>query len=186
MAKIFIFRHGQTTDNRDGIFSGKRDVELTMEGIKEAQEISERLKNEHVTRAYQSDLVRSKHTLEIVLDGYHPNVEIITDPRIRERDYGDLTGLKKAEIEANDPEKYRLWHRSYDTPPPGGESIKDVEARVIPFLDELRSSLKPDDVIFVSAHGNSIRPMRKYFEGLTNDEMATFEHAPAKIYSYEV
>lgn len=186
MARIFIFRHGQTTDNKEGIFSGKREVELTLEGIEEAKELGEKLKDEHPTKAYQSNQIRSKHTLEIVLDGYHQNVEIITDPRIRERDYGDLTGLKKAEIEAKDPINFRLWHRSYDVPPPNGESIKDVEARVVPFLNELKSSLRPDDVVFISAHGNSLRPMRKYFEGLSNEEMVTFEHTPGKVYSYEV
>lgn len=186
MAKVFIFRHGESTDNADGIFSGWRDCELTEKGVAEAKKIGEELKNEHATRAYQSDLIRSKQTLEQVLNGYHPGVEIITDPRIKERNYGDLTGLKKEEIEEKDPENYKLWHRSYGVPPPNGESIKMVEERVMPFLNELRASLKPDDMVFISAHGNSLRPMRKFFEGLTNEEISTFEHTPGKIYTYEV
>ncbi len=186
MAKVFIFRHGESTDNAEGIFSGWRDCELTEKGVAEAKKIGEELKNEHLTRAYQSDLIRSKQTLEHVLNGHHPGVEIITDPRIKERNYGDLTGLKKAEIEQKDPENYKLWHRSYEVPPPNGESIKMVEERVMPFLNELKASLKPDDVIFISAHGNSLRPMRKFFEGLSNEEMSTFEHTPGKIYSYEI
>lgn len=186
MAKVFIFRHGESTDNADGIFSGWRDCDLTPNGVAEAQKIGKTLKNEHATKAYQSDLIRSKQTLEQVLNGYHQGVQIITDPRIKERNYGDLTGLKKADIEQKDPENFKLWHRSYDVPPPNGESIKDVEARVLPFLNELKSSLKPEDVVFISAHGNSLRPMRKFFEGLTNEEMSTFEHTPSKIYSYEV
>lgn len=186
MARIFLFRHGETFDNRDHIFSGWRDSDLTPEGIEEARRIGIELKNEKITKAYQSDQIRSKHTLDLVLNGYHPGVEIITDPRIKERDYGDLTGLNKDEIEAKEPENYKLWHRSYDTPPPNGESIKDVEARVIPFLDELKKTLKPDDVVLISAHGNSIRPMRRYFEHLTIDEMCSYENVPGKIYSYEV
>lgn len=208
MAKIFIFRHGETTDNRDGIFSGDRDVDLTPKGIKEAQGIAEKLKNEKVTKAFSSGQLRSEHTLDIVLaphenvarikdqrirdrnfgdlTGKPDNVPVIVDPRIKERDYGNLTGQNKEEIAKEFPKDYPLWHRAYDVPPPGGESIKDVEERVLPFLNELKSSLKPNDVVFISAHGNSIRPMRKYFEGLSSEEMATFEHTPGKIYSYQV
>ncbi len=186
MAKIFIFRHGETFDNKEHIFSGWRDTDLNPEGIEEAKKIGEELKNEPVTKAYQSDLIRSKHTLDIVLDGYHQRIEILTDPRIKERDYGDLTGLNKDEIEQKEPENYKLWHRSYDTPPPNGESIKMVEERVIPFLNNLKSNLKPDDVVFISASANSIRPMRKFFEGLSNEEMCSYEYSPGKIYSYEV
>lgn len=186
MARIFLFRHGETFDNKDHIFSGWRDTDLTPAGIEEARKIGEDLKNEHVTKAYQSDQIRSKHTLDIVLSGYHEGVPVVSDPRIKERDYGDLTGLNKDEIEQKDPENYKLWHRSYDVPPPNGESIKMVEERVLPFLNEFKSELKPDDVVFISASANSIRPMRKYFEGLSNEEMVSYEYTPGQIYSYEV
>lgn len=186
MAKIFIFRHGQTFDNKGHIFSGWRDTDLTPEGIEEARKIAEELKNEPVTKAYQSDQIRSKHTLDIVLSGYHEGVDVFTDPRIKERDYGDLTGLSKDEIEQKEPEKYKLWHRSYDIPPPNGESIQIVEQRVLPFLDELKSELKPNDVVFISASANSIRPMRKFFEGMTNEEMMGYEYTPGQIFVYEI
>lgn len=186
MTRIFLFRHGQTYDNKDHTFSGWRNADLTPEGVEEAKIIGEELKNEKVTKAYQSDQIRSKHTLDLVLNDYHQGVEVITDPRIKERDYGDLTGLNKDEIEAKEPEKYKLWHRSYDVPPPNGESIKDVEARVIPFLDELKKTLKPDDVVLISSSANAIRPMRKFFEGLSNEEMCSYEYTPGKIYTYEV
>ena len=186
MAKIFIFRHGETLDNKDWIFSGFRDSDLTPKGIEEAKKIGEELKNEHVTKAYQSDQIRSKHTLDLVLNGYHEGFEIITDPRIKERDYRDLTGLSKDEIEQKEPENYKLWHRSYDVPPPNGESLKDVEVRVLSFLNELLPTLKKDDVVFISAHGNSIRPMRRYFENISIEEMCSYEYTPGKIYSYEI
>lgn len=186
MARIFIIRHGETTDNAQHIFSGRRDVDLTQGGIEEARKIAEELKDEKITKSYQSSQLRSKHTLELVLDNYHPNIEIVTDDRIRERDYGDLTGQSKIEWEKKDPENYKLWHRSYDVPPPAGESIKDVEKRVMEFLYEALPTFKQDDVILISAHGNSIRPMRKYFENLTNEQMCSFEHIPGKIYTYQV
>lgn len=186
MAKIFIFRHGQTFDNKDHTFSGFRNTDLTPEGVEEAKTIAEKLKNEKVTKAYQSDLIRTQHTLQIVLNGYHEGVQIITDPRIKERDYGNLTGQNKDEVEKKDPTHYKLWHRSYDVPPPGGESIKDVEVRVLSFLNDILPTLKKDDVIFISASGNSIRPMRKYFEHISIDEMCSYENILGKIYSYSI
>lgn len=186
MAKLFIFRHGQTTDNLEHDFSGIHDVDLTQAGIEEAKGICEKLKNEPVIKAYQSNQIRSQHTLELVLNGYHKGVEIITDARIRERDYGDLTGLNKDELEKIDPKDFALWHRSYDVAPPNGESIREVEVRVLEFLNEVLPKWKSDDVIFISAHGNSIRPLRRYFEHLTIDEMCSYENISGKIYSYEI
>ena len=186
MAKIFIFRHGETIDNKDHVFSGWRQTDLIENGIKEAKGIGEKLKGEKVTKAYQSDQIRSQHTLELVLDSFHKNVEIITDSRIKERDYGDLTGKNKDEIEKNDPQNYKLWHRSYDVPPPNGESIQMVEKRVLMFLNDVLPTLTKDDIVFISAHGNSIRPMRRYFEHITIDEMCSYENTPGKIYSYSL
>jgi 2,3-bisphosphoglycerate-dependent phosphoglycerate mutase len=186
VAKIFVFRHGQTEDNLTHTFSGFRQSDLTESGIEEAKQIGEKLKNEPVTKAYQSDLIRSQHTLDLVLNGYHQNVQIFTDPRIKERDYGDLTGKNKDETAKEFPAKYPLWHRSYDVPPPNGESIKMVEVRVMSFLNDILPTLKPDDVVFISGSGNSIRPIRKYFEHLSNEEMSSYENVPGKIFEYQI
>lgn len=186
MAKIFIFRHGETSDNKFHDFSGWHQIDLDPSGIEEAKKIGEKLKNEKVTKAYQSDLIRSQQTLELVLNGYHQGFEIITDPRIKERDYGNLTMLNKDEVEKKDPVHFRLWHRSYNVSPPGGESIEMVEKRVLDFLNDNIPTWKKDDVIFISAHGNSIRPMRRYFEHISIDEMCSFEHTPGKIYEYQI
>ncbi len=185
MAKIYLVRHGETEDNKNHIFSGWRESDLSPQGIEEVKQIAEKLKNERFTKAYQSDQVRSKHTLEIILAGHSENVEVTTDPRIKERDYGDLTGKSKIELEKENPEQYKLWHRSYDVAPPNGESIKDVEKRVLEFLHDEMPKWKKDDVILISAHGNSLRPIRRFFENMTEDEMASFEHTPAKIYEYK-
>jgi len=186
MAKLFVFRHGQTFDNKEKIFSGFRQTDLTPEGIEETKGIGEQLKNEKATKAYQSDQIRSQHTLELVLNDWHKNVEIITDARIKERDYGDLTGKSKTEVEKQNPEQYKLWHRSYNTSPPNGESIAMVEERVLSFLNDILPTLKPNDVVFISAHGNSIRPIRRYFENISIDEMCSFEHTLGKIYEYNI
>ena len=186
MAKIFLFRHGQTTYNRDGILTGWEDPDLTDNGIKECLEIAKQLKDEIPTKAYASDLKRSQHTLSLALGDKKNKITIVIDPRIKERDYGDLNGRNKENVKKEYPEKYPLWHRSYDVPPPNGESIKDVEKRVNAFLDDLVAKLDSNDVVFISAHGNSLRPIRRYFEKMSIEEMCSFEHTPAKVYEYIV
>lgn len=185
MAKIFLFRHGQTQYNLEHKFCGFIDADLNESGIEEAIKIGEQLKDEKVTRAYCSPLTRSRHTLELALNE-KKDVQIVEDPRLTERDYGELTGKNKDEVAKEFPDKYPLWHRSYDVPPPGGESLKDVEKRVMSFINDLIPTLKKDDVIFISAHGNSLRPFRKYFEGLSNEEMSSFEHTRGQIYCYDI
>ena len=106
MAKIFIFRHGQTDDNKTHTFSGFRQSDLTPEGIEEAKKMGEQLKNEKVTKAFQSDLIRSQHTLQLVLGDYHQGVPVVTDPRIKERDYGNLTGRNKDAVERENPVQF--------------------------------------------------------------------------------
>lgn len=186
MAHVFIFRHGETTDNRDKIFSGWRQSDLTPEGIQEAESVAEKLKSEKVTKAYTSDLIRSIHTMDIVLIPHSQHIERVEDPRIKERDYGKLTGSSKTELQEKDPKNYEMWHRSYTVAPPGGESILDVERRVYPFLEEMIKIATSSDIIFISAHGNSIRPMRKFFEHMTNEEICSYEYIPGEIFSYTI
>jgi 2,3-bisphosphoglycerate-dependent phosphoglycerate mutase len=185
MAKIILFRHAQTTDNAEGIFSGKRDPELTESGIEEATKIAHKLKNETVTKAYCAPNQRTKHTLEIVLKP-HQGVNMVADPRLRERDYGDLTGKSKQKTKELYPHEYPGWHRGYDTPPPNGESLKQVEVRVMEFLNEVIQNVYQNDVILICASGNSLRPIRRHFENLTPIQMASLEHERGAIYEYEV
>ncbi|HUB92506.1 MAG TPA: histidine phosphatase family protein [Candidatus Saccharimonadales bacterium] len=186
MAKLFVFRHGQTAYNRNRIFTGWHDSELTEDGIRECEDVARQLRGEKPTKAYTSDLKRAQHTLYIILGTEKDRVPVIIDPRIKERNYGELNGRSKAETERKYPKEYPLWHRSYDVPPPGGESIKDVEKRVVSFLDEMIPKLKKDDVVFISVHGNSLRPIRRYFEGISVEEMCSFEHVPGRVYRYDV
>lgn len=186
MAKIFVFRHAETIYNKDYDFTGIRDIDIDEEGILEAKKIAQNLKDERVTKAYQSNLVRSKHTLSIVLEGHEESVEVKTDERIKERDYGDLTGMSKDEFERLNAGEFALWHRSYDVAPPNGESLKDVERRVLEFLGDELPGWFENDTIFISAHGNSIRPMRRYFENLTIEQMCAYEYKPGEIFKYQM
>lgn len=183
---IYVFRHGQTTDNLTHTFSGKRDVNLTPSGEEEAKKIGEQLKDVVPTVAYDSGQLRSRRTLELVLGGKYPSLPILHDSRIRERDYGDLTGQNKDEIAIKFPKEYPLWHRSYNVPPPNGESIAMVEERVMDFLNSEIPKWKKEDIIFISASANSIRPIRKHFEHLTPEETASYEYTRGEIFHYQI
>ena len=185
--KIYLFRHGQTTLNRDKRFTGWLNPDLTPLGIKQAEKIALDLKDKEFQVAYCSTLIRSKHTLDIVLK-YHNNVEVIVDKRIMERSYGDLQGLSHVEyIKEVGKEQYDIYHRSYETPPPGGESIITVEKRVNEFLKELFEKMKKEKInVAICAHGNSIRPILKHFENLTIKEMMKLEIPWNDYFEFEV
>ncbi len=184
---LYLFRHGESEWNQKNIFTGWLDPDLTELGVKQMLDIGIQLKNESVDLAYCSQLLRSKRSLALALQ-YHVEVPVIIDQRIAERNYGDLSGTSKAEYEkkygADGLYKIR---RAYDYPPPNGESIKMVEERVMPFLDEIISKIKQEKMnVLISAHGNSMRPIRKYFENLTIEAMCALENPWDRYFKYEI
>jgi 2,3-bisphosphoglycerate-dependent phosphoglycerate mutase len=184
---IYLFRHGSTQDNSEGIFSGLRNVGLNKKGFRDAKIIALRLKDKKIDFAFQSNLLRSKQTLKEVLK-YHKNLKVSTDDRIIERDYGLLTG--KAHLQAVEKygyKKYDEWHRGYDTRPPNGESLKDVEKRVLEFIKNLLGLIKEEKInVAISAHGNSMRAFRKYFEKLSVKQMCALYNDYEQVYEYGV
>ena len=183
---IYVFRHGQTYFNRDKRFTGWIDSKLTPKGIKQAKKIAKKLKNKKIDVAYQTRLSKSRHTLKSVLK-YHPECkEIITDNRMIERNYGNLSGkYHETIIDTYSKKQFDIWHRSYDIPPPKGESIKDVEKRVKPFIKELLKKMKKEKVnVAISAHNNSMRPFRRYFEKLSVREMMQLENPWDNYFEY--
>jgi 2,3-bisphosphoglycerate-dependent phosphoglycerate mutase len=163
---IYLFRHGQTYFNRDERYTGWLESRLTPHGIRNAKKIAKKLRNKRIDVAFQTRLSRSKDTLREVLK-YHPECKvIITNDKMIERDYGKLNGRYHKTIKKEYGEKlWEAWHRSYDVPPPGGESIKMVEKRVLSFIKELLAFMKREKVnVAISTHGNSMRPFRRYFE----------------------
>jgi 2,3-bisphosphoglycerate-dependent phosphoglycerate mutase len=185
---IYLFRHGTTTDNAAGKFSGFRDVSLNKRGFDDAKIVALRLKEKEFTVAFQSRLKRSKQTLKEVLK-FHPECRVImTDNRIIERDYGAVSGKTHYDyIKKNSPEKYDKFHRGYPTRPPKGESVKDVEKRIKPFIRDLLKLIKEKKInVAISAHGNSMRPLRRYFEKLSIKEMMLIENPYDDVFIYEV
>jgi 2,3-bisphosphoglycerate-dependent phosphoglycerate mutase len=186
--KIYLFRHGQTNFNRDGIFTGWTDSKLTKKGKEDAQIVSERLKNKKFQVAIQTRLSRSKDTLKIVMKNHPECKMILQDDRIIERNYGNLNTHSHLEIVKKfGPKQYDKWHRGWNTRPPKGESFADVEVRVKDFLNDLKKFMKKNKVnVAISAHGNSIRLIRKILEKKTKQEATKWHIAYDGVIEYEL
>ena len=185
---IYLFRHGQTYYNRDKTFTGWKDSKLTPKGVKDSKVIAKKLKNKKFQVAYQTRLSRSKDTLKEVLK-YHPECkEVITDDRMMERNYGELQGKSHKEfIKKHGRKLFDIYHRSYDVPPPKGESVKMVEKRVKPFIKDLLRMMKKEKVnVAISAHGNSMRPFRRYFEKFSIKHMSEIENPWDDYFHYTI
>jgi 2,3-bisphosphoglycerate-dependent phosphoglycerate mutase len=183
---LFVFRHAETFDNSRGIFSGWRDSALTSKGIRQAEAIAEQLKLFKIDYAFSSHLKRAKQTLKVVLKDREP-VPIYIDDRLLERCYGLLQGRKRKEVEGEDPNLYEHCHRGYSLAPAEGESLEMVEKRVLSFLNELTEWLKqkPGNVA-ISCHNNSIRPLRKRFENLSQAQMCKIDSPQDKALIYSL
>lgn len=186
MGTLILIRHGQSEWNLANRFTGWTDVDLTEAGAKDASTTGNYLKAYAIDLAFCSRLKRADHTLQNVLDtlGQHPPVE--HDSALNERHYGDLQGLDKAETVAKyGEEQVKQWRRSYDTPPPGGESMADCERRTMPFfLQYVLPHVTAGKTVIVSAHGNSLRPIMKYLEGMTQEQAAVLETEFCTPYVY--
>jgi len=168
MNKLVLLRHGQSQWNLENRFTGWKDVPLTKKGIDEAKNAGILLKknNVKIDKVFSSVLERANKTAEIALkvsenENLFENGSLIyeKDQRLNERDYGDLVGLNKAETaDKFGKEQVQIWRRSYDTPPPNGESLKDVVNRVSPyFIETIQPILKDKKNVLIAAHGNSLR-----------------------------
>jgi len=186
--KIYIFRHGQTTFNRDKRFTGFLDSKLTRKGQKQALVIAKKLKNKRFQVAIQTRLSRSKDTLKPILEQHPECVIVIQDDRIIERSYGNLSGKTHAEIIKKYGQKqFDLWHRGYNNRPPKGESFADVEKRVRPFIRDLKKFMIKNKVnVAISAHGNSIRLFRKIMEGASKQDATKWSIPYDKVFEYPV
>jgi len=174
--KIYVFRHGQTTFNRDEKFTGFIDAKLTKLGVRQAKIIAKKLKNKKFQVAIHTRLSRSGDTLKEVIK-YHPEcIRLIKDDRMIERGYGRLSGKShKWAIKKYGLEQYNKWHRGFRDRPPGGESFADVEKRVESFIKDLIKFMKKEKVnVAISASGNSIRLFRKIMERASEKETCSW------------
>jgi len=171
MNQLILVRHGQSTYNLENKFTGWKDVDLTDKGRNEALYAIKLLENIPIDIAYTSKLKRAQETLDIILDGLNFNIPIIKDEKLNERDYGDLIGQNKKEAAIKFGEdQVQIWRRSYNVPPPGGESLEMTYNRCIPyFIEKILNDLNNNKNIIISAHGNSIRAIVKYLLNLSSE-----------------
>lgn len=189
MAQLLIFRHGQSVWNLENKFTGWVDVELSPKGIEEAKQAGFKIQNLHFDYAYSSSLLRAQNTLIIALKtASHSEILITFDKALNERMYGDLEGLDKTETAKKyGEEQVKIWRRSFDIPPPNGESLKDTAARVLPyFKDEIIPKLKEGKSIVIVAHGNSLRALIMFLEQMTPEQILEFEIGTAQPRLYEL
>ncbi|OJU26773.1 MAG: 2,3-bisphosphoglycerate-dependent phosphoglycerate mutase [Alphaproteobacteria bacterium 64-6] len=188
---LVLVRHGESEWNKLNLFTGWKDPDLTEKGVEEAKRAGKLLKEagHHFDIAYTSDLTRAQHTLRLILAGLgQSDLETIRDQRLNERDYGDLSGLNKDDARKRwGEDQVLIWRRSYDVPPPGGESLKDTAVRVLPYYEaEIWPKLKSGKKVIVAAHGNSLRALIMQLEGLSGEEIIKRELATGAPIVYEL
>ncbi|MGE0231206.1 MAG: 2,3-bisphosphoglycerate-dependent phosphoglycerate mutase [Flavobacteriaceae bacterium] len=179
---LVLVRHGQSDWNLKNLFTGWKDPDLTAKGVAEAEEAGRKLRALGLSFdiAFTSALSRAQRTLKLILRELGTEkLETIRDQALNERDYGDLTGLNKDDArEKWGEEQVHIWRRSFDIPPPGGESLKDTADRVLPYYRrEILPRVLKGERVLVAAHGNSLRALIMDLEGLSGEEIIARELA---------
>ena len=179
---LVLVRHGQSDWNLKNLFTGWRDVGLTEKGVAEARAAGKKLKAQglHFDVAFTSVLSRAQRTLDLVLEEMgETDITVFKDQALNERDYGDLSGLNKDDARKKwGEEQVHVWRRSYDVAPPGGESLRDTAARVLPYyIQEILPRVLRGDNVIVVAHGNSLRALVMVLERLSPTEIVGREIA---------
>jgi 2,3-bisphosphoglycerate-dependent phosphoglycerate mutase len=179
---LVLVRHGESQWNKLNLFTGWKDPDLSELGVAEARAAGRLLKDKgyEFDIAFTSDLLRAQHTLDLMLEELgQVGLETHKSQKLNERDYGDLAGLNKDEARAKWGEKQvHIWRRSFDVPPPGGESLKDTAARVLPYYEaRIWPHVKAGRNVLVAAHGNSLRALIMRLERLSGEEIVARELA---------
>jgi 2,3-bisphosphoglycerate-dependent phosphoglycerate mutase len=179
---LVLVRHGQSQWNLENLFTGWKDPDLTDLGVEEARTAGRRLSERDIRFdiAFTSVLTRAQETCRLILEEIgQPNLETLRDQALNERDYGDLSGLNKDDARARwGADQVRLWRRSYDVQPPGGESLRDTVARVLPYyVQDILPRVMRGERVLVAAHGNSLRALVMVLDRLTPDTIPGMELA---------
>ena len=187
-AKLVIVRHGQSEWNAQNKFTGWVNVDLAPKGIAEAKEAGEKLKGFKFDKGFTSALLRAQKTLKLALEVQgQSDLEVVENEKLNERMYGDLQGMDKDQARKEfGEEQVHIWRRSFDTPPPGGESLKGTADRVLPYYTEvIEPELKAGKTIIIAAHGNSLRALIMHLEKLSREEILKTEVPTGKPKLYE-
>jgi 2,3-bisphosphoglycerate-dependent phosphoglycerate mutase len=189
MGTLILLRHGESQWNSENRFTGWIDIGLTEKGKKEAFEAGKLLRGIPIDFGFTSVLIRAIDTLTEALRGADQElVPIAKDAALNERMYGDLQGLNKAECaDKFGAAQVKIWRRSYDVPPPNGESLKDTAARTLPYFENnILPLVKEGKNVLVSAHGNSLRAIVMDLDKLTREEVVELNIPNAVPIVYEI
>ena len=187
---LVLVRHGQSEWNKKNLFTGWKDPDLTEQGIKEATEAGKHLNSLGLNFdvMYTSDLIRAQETGKIILEEMNQeSIAIIKSQKLNERNYGDLAGLNKDDArEKWGEDQVHIWRRSFDVPPPGGESLKNTAERVLPyFRSEILPKIEEGSNVLIAAHGNSLRALVMELEKISPDKIVGLEIATGDPLIYE-
>lgn len=190
-SNLVLVRHGQSEWNKKNLFTGWKDPELTDLGIEEAIKAGKLLKTKEMKFdiMFTSDLFRAQETGRLILENMNQlDIPVIKNQSLNERNYGDLAGLNKDDArEKWGEEQVHIWRRSFDIPPPGGESLKDTAERVLPYFhSEILPIVEEGLDVLVAAHGNSLRALVMELEGISSDEIVKLEIATGDPLTYEL
>lgn len=191
MAKLCLIRHGQSQWNLENRFTGWVDVPLSEKGVEEARLAGDRLKAKNIAwdECHTSRLLRAQKTLQIILEKLEQSsLPRWEDSALNERFYGELQGMNKDEARQKfGEEQVHIWRRSYDSPPPGGESLLDTSKRTLPYFNEyILKKCQEGKNILVAAHGNSLRSIIMQLQKMSADEILKFEIATGVPYLYDI
>ena len=189
-SNLVLVRHGQSEWNEKNLFTGWKDPNLTEKGIGEAIQAGKLLKAKKMKfdLMYTSNLTRAQETGRLILEEMNlTNITIQKDQSLNERNYGDLAGLNKDEARKKwGDEQVHIWRRSFDVPPPGGESLKNTAERVLPYFHKnIMPEVKKGLDILVAAHGNSLRALVMEIENINSNEIVNLEIATGVPLIYE-
>ena len=190
ISDLVLVRHGQSEWNQKNLFTGWKNPSLTLKGKKEAEKTGENLKGKNIAFDihYTSELKRAQLTGEIILSILkQESIKTIKNIALNERNYGDLSGLNKDDARKKWGEKQvHTWRRSFDEPPPGGESLKDTAERVIPYFKNVIEPNLESNNILICAHGNSLRALVMHIEEISSEEIVKLEIATGEPIFYKV
>lgn len=187
-ASLVIVRHGQSEWNALNKFTGWVNVDLAPKGVAEAKAAGQLLMDHKFDVAFTSALMRAQKTLDsILVETGQTSIPVTKDEKLNERMYGDLQGMDKDEARKEfGEEQVHIWRRSFDTPPPGGESLKGTADRVLPYYhSKIEPLLKEGKNLIIAAHGNSLRALIMDLEKLSPEEILKTEVPTGKPRIYE-
>jgi len=189
MAQLVLIRHGESQWNLENRFTGWVDVPLSPKGEQEAKKAGEKLSSFRFDCAFTSVLKRAKDTLRLVLEVLgQTDLPVQEDQALNERMYGDLQGLNKTETAKKfGDEQVKIWRRSFDVAPPGGESLKDTAERVLPYFEnQIRPELQKNKTVLIVAHGNSLRALVMHLENLSREQVLELNIPTGAPLLYEI